>query len=87
MIDESGQSTEPDSWIPIGGLVGPQTSVILAGDPKQLGPVVNVALLKRLGYNISVVHIYLCIDFNQKCLFLFPDDQKAYLLRCLPERG
>uniref|UniRef100_A0A914GRM9 RNA helicase n=1 Tax=Globodera rostochiensis TaxID=31243 RepID=A0A914GRM9_GLORO len=55
IVDEASQATEADNWIPIGGLVGPQTSVVLAGDPKQLGPVVRPENLKWFGFDSSMM--------------------------------
>ncbi|CAN1285358.1 Probable RNA helicase SDE3 [Linum perenne] len=40
-LDESGQASEPESMIPIANLShNKDTVIVLAGDPKQLGPVV-----------------------------------------------
>ncbi|XP_059612252.1 putative helicase MOV-10 isoform X2 [Phlebotomus argentipes] len=60
-IDECGSSTEPSSLIPIAGVVSSarriHAQIILAGDPKQLGPIVHsktardalgVSILERL---------------------------------------
>uniref|UniRef100_A0A914DIH5 DNA2/NAM7 helicase helicase domain-containing protein n=1 Tax=Acrobeloides nanus TaxID=290746 RepID=A0A914DIH5_9BILA len=55
IIDEAGQATEYDTWIPLGGLVGPNTKVVLSGDPKQLAPVVMVNLSKDYGSDISML--------------------------------
>jgi superfamily I DNA and/or RNA helicase len=48
MIDEAGQASEARMWIPIGTLATSETSVILCGDPKQLGPVTKLDIPKRL---------------------------------------
>ncbi|KAI6197930.1 hypothetical protein M3Y94_01283800 [Aphelenchoides besseyi] len=48
IIDEAGQCSEAEIWIPIGGLAEPNTSVILCGDPKQLGPVITLDFSPRL---------------------------------------
>jgi helicase MOV-10 len=48
MIDEAGQSTEAELWIPLGCLMTRNTSIILCGDPKQLGPVITLDLSKPL---------------------------------------
>ncbi|KAF7627280.1 J domain-containing protein [Meloidogyne graminicola] len=55
IVDEAGQALESEAWIPIGGLVGSQTSVVLAGDPMQLGPVLNVNTMKWFGFDISML--------------------------------
>ncbi|EEF45264.1 ATP-dependent helicase NAM7, putative [Ricinus communis] len=39
-LDEAGQASEPESMIPLSNLCGRDTVVVLAGDPKQLGPVI-----------------------------------------------
>lgn len=41
-IDEAGQCTEAELWIPLGGLATQDTTVVLCGDPKQLGPVITL---------------------------------------------
>lgn len=48
-IDECGQATEPEVMVPVKTMVDHRTNVILAGDPKQLGPIVNVFLRRDLG--------------------------------------
>ena len=49
-IDEAGHATEPETVIPLSGLIGDQvTQVVLAGDPKQLGPVIRSPLASKLG--------------------------------------
>uniref|UniRef100_A0A1I8BTE6 RNA helicase n=1 Tax=Meloidogyne hapla TaxID=6305 RepID=A0A1I8BTE6_MELHA len=55
IVDEAGQALESEAWIPIGGLVGSETSVVLAGDPMQLGPVLNVNIMKWFGFDISML--------------------------------
>uniref|UniRef100_A0A0D9VPT7 RNA helicase n=1 Tax=Leersia perrieri TaxID=77586 RepID=A0A0D9VPT7_9ORYZ len=39
-LDEAGQASEPEAMVPLSGLCGRDTVVVLAGDPMQLGPVV-----------------------------------------------
>ncbi|KAL6645009.1 hypothetical protein ACP70R_016617 [Stipagrostis hirtigluma subsp. patula] len=39
-LDEAGQASEPEAMIPLSGLCGRDTVVVLAGDPMQLGPVI-----------------------------------------------
>lgn len=53
-IDEAGETTEPESMIPIGLLATSNKSqIILAGDPKQLGPVLQSASSKFYGLELS----------------------------------
>ncbi|KAG9000495.1 hypothetical protein FRB93_012700 [Tulasnella sp. JGI-2019a] len=52
-IDEAGQAMEPEAMIPIKTAAGPNTSVILSGDPMQLGPIVRSAIAQKLGLGTS----------------------------------
>ncbi|KAI8837363.1 AAA domain-containing protein [Chytridium lagenaria] len=53
-VDEAGQATEPELWISIAGLIDPlKGSIVLAGDPKQLGPTLRSVLAKRYGLEKS----------------------------------
>ncbi|KAH7729263.1 helicase mov-10-B.2-like protein, partial [Aphelenchoides avenae] len=55
IIDEAGQATEVDCLIPIAGLANERTRVVLAGDPKQLGPVIKEDFLKGTFYGNSML--------------------------------
>lgn len=46
-VDEAGHATEPETVIPLSGLLDGKdtTQVVFAGDPKQLGPVVRSPLV------------------------------------------
>ena len=71
-IDEAGQATEPDSMIPFGllssnyGYVGKLCGqVVLAGDPKQLGPVVLSKISKPLlGIFFKLLFIYITFFYK-----------------------
>ncbi|KAK0191970.1 RNA helicase [Armillaria mellea] len=52
-IDEAGQGKEPEIMIPIKGLANKHTNVVLAGDLKQLGPIVHSRLARDLGLKES----------------------------------
>jgi helicase MOV-10 len=52
-IDESSQSFEFESMIPL-LKVGLQCSVVLIGDPKQLGPTVRSSIASRQGLSLSL---------------------------------
>ncbi|CUA74319.1 hypothetical protein RSOLAG22IIIB_11143 [Rhizoctonia solani] len=52
-IDEAGQGSEPEVMIPILTMAGPNTNVVLSGDPKQLGPVIRSPVARSLGMNLS----------------------------------
>ncbi len=67
-IDEAGQATEPDTMIPIKGLTDNQTNVILAGDSKQLGPIVH----SRLALDLGLKESYLVRLMERPCYNLSP---------------
>ncbi|GJN09010.1 hypothetical protein PR202_ga26976 [Eleusine coracana subsp. coracana] len=48
-LDEAGQASEPEAMIPLSGLRGRDTVVVLAGDPNQLGPVVHCRQAEKDG--------------------------------------
>jgi helicase MOV-10 len=52
-IDEVGQALEPEAMIPIKTMAGPQTNIIVSGDPKQLGPIVRSPIASKLGLQYS----------------------------------
>ncbi|KAG8972234.1 hypothetical protein FRB90_010274, partial [Tulasnella sp. 427] len=52
-VDEAGQASEPEVMIPIQLNGNTETTVILAGDPKQLGPVIRSPVARRLGLDVS----------------------------------
>ena len=66
-IDEASQSSEMESYLPIGCFATAETRIILAGDPKQLGPVATIECLKapRYGYKKSLL-ARLCDDSHFK---------------------
>jgi superfamily I DNA and/or RNA helicase len=54
-IDEAGQASEPESLIPISGLLGENGRLILSGDPHQLGPVVVSRIAADYGLTRSLL--------------------------------
>ncbi|KZT64423.1 P-loop containing nucleoside triphosphate hydrolase protein [Daedalea quercina L-15889] len=52
-VDEAGQCSEPDSMIPLKLVAGPETNIVLAGDIKQLGPVIHSSIGRDLGLRHS----------------------------------
>ncbi|XP_040908395.1 putative helicase mov-10-B.1 [Toxotes jaculatrix] len=55
-VDEAGQATETECIIPIAGLLNPQIcQVVLAGDPKQLGPIVTSRMAVKHGLGVSLL--------------------------------
>ncbi|XP_071332381.1 putative helicase mov-10-B.1 isoform X2 [Trachinotus anak] len=55
-VDEAGQAAETECIIPIAGLLKPETcQLVLAGDPKQLGPIITSRMAKRHGMGVSLL--------------------------------
>ncbi|KIO21489.1 hypothetical protein M407DRAFT_80331 [Tulasnella calospora MUT 4182] len=52
-VDEAGQASEPEVMIPIKMNASERTTVVLAGDPKQLGPIIRSPMARRLGLEDS----------------------------------
>lgn len=72
-IDEAGQATEPETLIPIG--LCHKGVVVMAGDPKQLGPVIKspFALYYGLGYSLMERFMNLsCYQKDKKSLMYNP---------------
>jgi len=55
VIDEAGHTTEPESLIPLGLIHADLGQIVLAGDPKQLGPVLQSRLAKLYGLEQSLL--------------------------------
>lgn len=54
-VDEAGQATEPECLVAIGLAAGDDGQVVLAGDPFQLGPVLQSHVASSYGLNISLL--------------------------------
>ncbi|KAJ3929858.1 MAG: RNA helicase [Lentinula lateritia] len=52
-VDEAGQAMEPTVMVPLKELADDKTNVVLAGDNKQLGPIVHSGLASVLGLKTS----------------------------------
>ena len=53
VFDEAGQATEPEVMIALKTLADNTTNVVLAGDPKQLGPIIRSPVTRELGLEKS----------------------------------
>ncbi|XP_018053308.1 PREDICTED: probable RNA helicase armi [Atta colombica] len=53
LVDEAGQATEPEIMIPLNFIHSDYGQVILAGDPMQLGPIVQSQLGSFFGLSVS----------------------------------
>ena len=76
-IDEAGHAIEPEALIAIAGIIechrynGAQ--VVLAGDPRQLGPVIRSPVAKKCGlgmYYISLVPYTSKFFVHLLCVYL-----------------
>jgi len=54
-VDEAGQATEPECLVAVGLAAGEDGQVILAGDPFQLGPVLQSRVASSYGLEISLL--------------------------------
>ncbi|CAJ1085149.1 putative helicase mov-10-B.1 [Xyrichtys novacula] len=55
-VDEAGQAKETECIIPIAGLMKQETcQVVLAGDPNQLGPIINSPIADKCGLGVSLL--------------------------------
>ncbi|XP_070558599.1 RNA helicase Mov10l1-like [Ptychodera flava] len=52
-VDEAGQATEPECLIAVGLVAGEDGQIVLAGDPRQLGPVLTSRAAIKYGLNVS----------------------------------
>lgn len=69
-IDECGSASEPAALIPIVGIVTGYKemtgNVILAGDPKQLGPIIKSTKAESMGLGISLLERLMNLPIYQK---------------------
>ena len=63
IIDEAGESTAAESWIPIQMSGTSRPCILLAGDPKQLGPVVRSSVAQQYGLSVSLIRT---VNYNQR---------------------
>ncbi|KXZ53363.1 hypothetical protein GPECTOR_7g1259 [Gonium pectorale] len=55
LLDEAGHAEEPLALAALAGIAGHHTRVVMAGDPKQLGPVILSPFAKRAGLEVSAL--------------------------------
>uniref|UniRef100_A0AAQ6AGS1 RNA helicase n=1 Tax=Amphiprion ocellaris TaxID=80972 RepID=A0AAQ6AGS1_AMPOC len=66
-VDEAGHAVEPECVIPLAGLLNAESGqVVLAGDPKQLGPILRSPFALKFGMGISLLE-RLMTDFPVYC--------------------
>ncbi|KAH3800782.1 putative helicase mov-10-B.1 [Dreissena polymorpha] len=59
-IDEGGHAVEPECIVPITGLMDPtdksgRAQLVIAGDPKQLGPIIRASIALNFGLPMSLM--------------------------------
>ncbi|GAA6062911.1 hypothetical protein JCM10212_004360 [Sporobolomyces blumeae] len=65
-IDEAGQATEPEAFLPL-SLAADSTSAILAGDPKQLGPIIRSPVSVAMGLGTSLLErLMMTAEYDDK---------------------
>ncbi|CAG8489963.1 9473_t:CDS:2 [Acaulospora morrowiae] len=72
-IDEAGQAMEPEILTALQN-ASKDTKIILAGDPRQLGPIVHSSIAKRLGLGKSLIERLVNrenspYDFSETCTY------------------
>ena len=75
IIDEAGQTVETESLIPISLLSKVNGQVVLAGDPKQLGPTVLNQVAKNCGFNKSFLER---LSENEFYMPVYGPEKKAF---------
>nr|CAB3263913.1 putative helicase mov-10-B.1 [Phallusia mammillata] len=77
-VDEAGHAVEPEFMIAIENILGPEGRVVMAGDPKQLGPIVRSKVAVDFGYGKSYME-RLMEDFE----IYLPDNEDGYDARVI----
>lgn len=73
-VDEAGETTEPETMTSIGLMASSSKSqIILAGDPKQLGPVLQSAEAKVYGLEVSFLERLASLPLYQRDETRFKD--------------
>uniref|UniRef100_A0A673BL11 RNA helicase n=1 Tax=Sphaeramia orbicularis TaxID=375764 RepID=A0A673BL11_9TELE len=55
-VDEAGHAVETECIVPLAGLLNPESGqVVLAGDPKQLGPIIRSPFAQKYGLGVSLL--------------------------------
>lgn len=75
-LDEAGQASEPEAMVPLSSLCDAYTVVVLAGDPKQLGPVVHSREAETYGLGKS----YLERLFEANCYY---EEDERYVMKLI----
>lgn len=65
-LDEAGEATEPESLISIELVATAEGQIVLAGDPKQLGPVISSLPSKENGLQTSFLERIMALPLYQR---------------------
>lgn len=65
-LDEAGQASEPETMVPLSNFCSRKTVVVLAGDPKQLGPVIYSKDAENYGLGKSYLERLFEFNFYDK---------------------
>ncbi|CAK8686439.1 unnamed protein product [Clavelina lepadiformis] len=79
-IDEAGQSVEPECIIPIESLLGGDGRLVLAGDPKQLGPILRSQAAIEYGLGKSLLERLMESDAYKPNESVYPEQRITKLL-------
>ncbi|KAG1732662.1 RNA helicase [Suillus paluster] len=61
-VDEAGQATEPEVMTGIKTMANEYTNIVLAGDPKQLGPIIQSSIARELGLERSYLERLMAME-------------------------
>ena len=81
LIDEAGHAHEPETLMPMNHVSG-DGCIVLAGDPKQLGPVVHNRQAEDLGLGRSMLERLLQFDIYQRVNGNYDDKFITKLVDC-----
>ncbi|KAG0706249.1 P-loop containing nucleoside triphosphate hydrolase protein [Suillus ampliporus] len=64
-VDEAGQATEPEVMTGIKTMADDKTNIVLAGDPKQLGPIIQSSIARELKLERSYLERLMSMEAYQ----------------------
>eukprot|EP01117_Protostelium_nocturnum_P016450 TRINITY_DN6506_c0_g6_i1.p1 TRINITY_DN6506_c0_g6~~TRINITY_DN6506_c0_g6_i1.p1 ORF type:complete len:617 (+),score=142.37 TRINITY_DN6506_c0_g6_i1:3-1853(+) len=73
--DEAGHATEPEMMISISAFADDKTSVVLAGDHQQLGPIIRSPIACKYGLDKSLLQRLIELEYYKKDSILYSDTQ------------
>ena len=82
-IDEASQATEPESLFPIIEAAKNRGTVVLAGDPFQLGPVIKSSIAEKHGLDVTLLSRLFDMDAYRNDKEQFRDKFSGYDPKCI----